>query len=397
MMSPMHKKVAAASSFFSEWALALRRSIGEPGSTSASSTSGKNAGSNPTPSEKATSTGAERTEMVQQLSGGSGSQSNETGSQENDLAEEEDPRGGGSTSPDPNVLVKTNHSLPPEQSNTTSNSALTPLSEEKEHPDIHPELTLAEIQQFIKKKSSAPTIGDLHEELDRKLEINTMFDFHSRMKLKSGKLRNRRSSVAVMAGGSLINNRSAERQFFESNYLNLHSTASAASQSQTVVHYLAISPPRIRITDDKGSVSPDMYGGRLGQNSSTASATSSSLQLKEENEAETEEPEDEATSGGTTSGEAISGDSKSCETKVMVDEEVIHIIGTGRKTVTQTTAASEAAVAMAKRRTSNSSTTSSSCSSSGSSGPPPLTRGSSINTDSRRSSNAGGNWSHRSR
>ena len=397
MMSPMHKKVAAASSFFSEWALALRRSIGEPGSTSASSTSGKNAGSNPTPSEKATSTGAERTEMVQQLSGGSGSQSNETGSQENDLAEEEDPRGGGSTSPDPNVLVKTNHSLPPEQSNTTSNSALTPLSEEKEHPDIHPELTLAEIQQFIKKKSSAPTIGDLHEELDRKLEINTMFDFHSRMKLKSGKLRNRRSSVAVMAGGSLINNRSAERQFFESNYLNLHSTASAASQSQTVVHYLAISPPRIRITDDKGSVSPDMYGGRLGQNSSTASATSSPLQLKEENEAETEEPEDEATSGGTTSGEAISGDSKSCETKVMVDEEVIHIIGTGRKTVTQTTAASEAAVAMAKRRTSNSSTTSSSCSSSGSSGPPPLTRGSSINTDSRRSSNAGGNWSHRSR
>ena len=392
MMSPMHKKVAAASSFFSEWALALRRSIGEPGSTSASSTSGKNAGSNPTPSEKATSTGAERTEMVQQLSGGSGSQSNETGSQENDLAEEEDPRGGGSTSPDPNVLVKTNHSLPPEQSNTTSNSALTPLSEEKEHPDIHPELTLAEIQQFIKKKSSAPTIGDLHEELDRKLEINTMFDFHSRMKLKSGKLRNRRSSVAVMAGGSLINNRSAERQFFESNYLNLHSTASAASQSQTVVHYLAISPPRIRITDDKGSVSPDMYGGRLGQNSSTASATSSPLQLKEENEAETEEPEDEA-----TSGEAISGDSKSCETKVMVDEEVIHIIGTGRKTVTQTTAASEAAVAMAKRRTSNSSTTSSSCSSSGSSGPPPLTRGSSINTDSRRSSNAGGNWSHRSR
>ena len=30
MMSPMHKKVAAASSLITEWASALRRSIGEP-------------------------------------------------------------------------------------------------------------------------------------------------------------------------------------------------------------------------------------------------------------------------------------------------------------------------------------------------------------------------------
>ena len=56
--------------------------------------------------------------------------------------------------------------------------------------------------------------------------------------------------------------------YFESHHLNLHTVASGSQQSKSAVHYLAISPPRIRITDDTGSVSPDMFGMRLQKKNS---------------------------------------------------------------------------------------------------------------------------------
>ena len=48
----------------------------------------------------------------------------------------------------------------------------------------------------------------------------------------------------------------------------------AAHNCHTAVHYLAISPPRIRITDDTGSVSPDMFGMRLQKTGNTGNGCS---------------------------------------------------------------------------------------------------------------------------
>ena len=50
---------------------------------------------------------------------------------------------------------------------------------------------------------------------------------------------------------------------FDKDHLNLETSTThldlSPKQSISPVHYLAISPPRIRITDDQGRVSPDMY------------------------------------------------------------------------------------------------------------------------------------------
>ena len=84
-----------------------------------------------------------------------------------------------------------------------------------------------------------------------KLEINTMFDFHTRVALKPMKSaemtkrssaaagtgntnsysrgKYRRSSVAVMAGGSAaILTMNKERHYFESHHLNLHTCMGAS-------------------------------------------------------------------------------------------------------------------------------------------------------------------------
>ena len=54
----------------------------------------------------------------------------------------------------------------------------------------------------------------------------------------------------------------------------MHTVASGSQQSKSAVHYLAISPPRIRITDDTGSVSPDMFGMRLQKTGNTGNGCS---------------------------------------------------------------------------------------------------------------------------
>ncbi len=130
-------------------------------------------------------------------------------------------------------------------------------------PDIHPELTLEQIKQHQPNKAARVSKKDESEKT--KLEINTMFDFHTNCALKplkscgSGSVGNksargktRRSSVAVMASDAVIkfNSKNKERDYFESHHLNLHTSS---SQSHQAVHYLAISPPRIRITDDSGT------------------------------------------------------------------------------------------------------------------------------------------------
>lgn len=289
-MSPMHKKVAAAGNLLSEWALALRRSIGEQ---AASATSKKSTGAEVQTDQQVETQSSETESLVCLQSAESSEERHQAASGENTNVNKDPP-------------VKMSEQL----------------------PDIHPELTLAQIQRHASAQKN-PRKKDMDEQ---KLEINTMFDFHSNCALKPlvKKSKTRRSSVAVTAGDASIFNKKS-RDFFENHHLNLHSMAS--SQSNSAVHYLAISPPRIRITDDSGSVGPDMYGMRLkGEIKSPV--------LKEESEED-------------SIGELI--DRKKCN-----------------------------------RRTSNSSTSSSSASSVA------LTRNSSVDVESRRSS-ATGNWSHRSR
>ena len=69
--------------------------------------------------------------------------------------------------------------------------------------------------------------------------------------------------MAVMA----IKHHKEFRYFdFDKDHLNLETSTThldlSPKQSISPVHYLAISPPRIRITDDQGRVSPDMYSYR---------------------------------------------------------------------------------------------------------------------------------------
>lgn len=60
----------------------------------------------------------------------------------------------------------------------------------------------------------------------------------------------------------------------------MHTVASGSQQSKSAVHYLAISPPRIRITDDTGSVSPDMFGMRLQKTGNTGNGCNAADQEK---------------------------------------------------------------------------------------------------------------------
>ena len=214
-------------------------------------------------------------------------------------------------------------------------------------PDIHPELTLEQIKKPVihqkrKRHSKGGTV------MNQELDINTMFDFHSRMGLKSYSStistvnKTRRKSIAVIGA-----EKQRKKDYFETHHLNLQTSRQLTCQSNSAVHYLAISPPRIRITDDKGSVSPDMFGGRLN---------AKPTQTKTRKDSEGNEELDQI-------GELISKISK---------VETVDI----------------------KRRTSS---TSSSNSSSSTTSVSVFTRGSSI--DSRRSSETsrGGYWSHRSR
>lgn len=65
-----------------------------------------------------------------------------------------------------------------------------------------------------------------------------------------------------MAGGATLQQNELRnlktKSYFESHHLNLETSRQLViTQSNSAVHYLAISPPRIRITDDKGAVSPE--------------------------------------------------------------------------------------------------------------------------------------------
>ena len=92
-----------------------------------------------------------------------------------------------------------------------------------------------------------------------------IFNSKYRSKLTSknnGKPSKRRSSVAVMAGGATLQQNELRnlktKSYFESHHLNLETSRQLViTQSNSAVHYLAISPPRISITDDKGAVSPE--------------------------------------------------------------------------------------------------------------------------------------------
>ena len=82
-------------------------------------------------------------------------------------------------------------------------------------------------------------------------------------------------SAAILTSSNLTSSKmNKERHYFESHHLNLHTVASGSQQSKSAVHYLAISPPRIRITDDTGSVSPDMFGMRLQKTGNTGNGCS---------------------------------------------------------------------------------------------------------------------------
>lgn len=306
-MSPMHKKVAAASNLLTEWASALRRTIVQPPPASSSATpSATTAAQQSSPlNRKATS-------------------AKSTGAATENADVEQGPFHQG---PEP--------------------------KKEDKPPDIHPELTLAQIRQHREEVTTSGHQVKKKDLAETKLEINTMFDFHTSSTLKTStkssikRNKTRRSSVAVMTASEAMRGSSRNpKDYFENHHLNLHSTTLNSSQSNSAVHYLAISPPRIRITDDNGS---DLFG-------KMTSASVDKPILEEE-----------------------------AENDIMEEDEIGELIS--RKT---------------DRRTSNSSTTSSSASSSVN-----LTRGSSV--ESRRSSAAGGccagngqvggagTWSHRSR
>ena len=155
----MHKKVAAASSLLSEWALALRRTIGDQ-------------------QKSASETEQNNSKTMVQRDKGNPNVVKVTGVE------------------DEKEAVGTNHT-PERQRLFSAKASTTPQT-----PDIHPELTLAQIQQHQKVKKRSSQDNELN---DRKLEINTMFDFHSRMALKPSNKSDkpcRRSSVAVMAAHS---------------------------------------------------------------------------------------------------------------------------------------------------------------------------------------------------
>ena len=165
-------------------------------------------------------------------------------------------------------------------------------------PDIHPELTVDKLMLY-KAKENARNLNTLSGNLSSNtskdvLEINTMFDFEPtsesikrpkhRQRRKStmgdltmtfvgdhgSKRGPRRSSIATLAR-SIRNEQKTQQKFLDSRLLQAREgkdvanefgrdgEATSASpklqmpQSRSAVHYLAISPPRIRITDESST------------------------------------------------------------------------------------------------------------------------------------------------
>lgn len=144
--------------------------------------------------------------------------------------------------------------------------------------DIHPDLTLEKIHnpQDIRRgvltsfgsRSSRDSKGsrrssELSVSMKEVLEFNTMFEFEqekkkkrkSRPKRREGARRStwetgsRRSSMSVLTM-TVKKTEKRKKKYF------IRSDVAPQPQSRTAVHYLAISPPRIRITDTSRASSP---------------------------------------------------------------------------------------------------------------------------------------------
>ena len=144
-----------------------------------------------------------------------------------------------------------------------------------DEPDIHPELTLRQLQNPTESigrrpgsRSHVMTSSNGFTTSDEPLEINEMFDFcghRSRSRMRDERrstwdtagppARQRRSSVAVMAGPLRVEENRSIKYFTP--------TSRLTPQSLSAVHYLSISPPRIRITDAHGRTSPERSGATL--------------------------------------------------------------------------------------------------------------------------------------
>ena len=105
-------------------------------------------------------------------------------------------------------------------------------------PDIHPELTLEQIKQPVEQCQRKKM--KKHHHKNQELDINTMFDFHSRLGLKTLASSSalvttlnaerttskppaasaRRSSIAVIGA-----ERQRKKDYFETHHLNLHSSS----------------------------------------------------------------------------------------------------------------------------------------------------------------------------
>lgn len=144
-----------------------------------------------------------------------------------------------------------------------------------DEPDIHPELTLRQLQNPTESigrrpgsRSHVMTSSNGFTTSGEPLEINEMFDFcghRSRSRMRDERrstwdtaappARQRRSSVAVMAGPLRVEDNRSIRYFTP--------TTRLTPQSLSAVHYLSISPPRIRITDAHGRTSPERCGASI--------------------------------------------------------------------------------------------------------------------------------------
>ena len=159
-----------------------------------------------------------------------------------------------------------------ERETRNSNSA-SPRSHRNtnDEPDIHPELTLRQLQNPTESMGRRPgsrshvTSSNGFTTAIEPLEINEMFDFCGRRSRSRNRddrrttweacgppARQRRSSVAVMAGPVRPSENRSMKYFTP--------TTRLTPQSLSAVHYLSISPPRIRITDAHGRTSPERSG-----------------------------------------------------------------------------------------------------------------------------------------
>ena len=180
----------------------------------------------------------------------------------------------GPMNPEPEPLAELKSELG--EKSETRNSASTSASPRShrnanDEPDIHPELTLRQLQNPAESigrrpgsRSHAMSSSNGFATTIEPLEINEMFDFcgrRSRSRLRDDRrspweaaapaARQRRSSVAAMAGP--VRNLETRAKYFTP-------VTRLTPQSLSAVHYLSISPPRIRITDAHGRTSPDKSG-----------------------------------------------------------------------------------------------------------------------------------------